>query len=168
MFMNNMYLTKVKKDWYMKDFRILLKSNKDFWKMDNEKLKAILIKINGNTNIQTLYSKHLDTNLNSNNNSYLEFSYTLKVELELFRFVIPHFIDTYNLNSNYGESVCNYNFYFPKENPNFKDNSIKFGINCIDNKNYFKINHIRINLENYNPKMHIEFWNDLKLKLSEL
>ncbi len=166
--MTNQYLTEKRKKWYMKDFYSLLKVERDFWKIDNSILKEILIEINENPNIQTLYSKYSDKNNPDDKSSYLTFAYTKKVELILFRNVIPHFIDFYNLKSSSNKSICNYDFFAPKENLNFDINSPKFGIKCTDDKNYFRINHIRLNLESYSSQTHKDFWDELKLKFSDL
>jgi len=166
--MTNKYLTKKRKEYYMIDFQNLLKFERDFWEVDNMDLKQILIDINQSPNIQTLYSKYSNKSNPNNNTSYLEFTYTSKIELTLFREIIPHFINYYNLNSTYYQSTCNYDFSLPKENNNFELDSPKFGINCTDDKDYFKINHLRIKLNSNMSKVHDDFWKDLKSKLTEL
>lgn len=166
--MGNKYLTKNKKNVYMDDFKNLLSLEIDFWKIDNQELKDILININKNQNIQTLYSKFVDKSNAFDCSSYLTFTYSKKVELNVFRFLVPFFVNEYNFNSNRIISRCNYDFYQPKINLNYEKKSKKFGAGCVDNIDYFKINHIKISLESSSLKIHNEFWKDLKIKFNEL
>ena len=166
--MNNQYLTTSRKEWYMNDFRNLLKINKEFWRIDNDELKNILSNINANEHIQTLYSKFINLKDLSDNSSYLVFGFSSEVELILFRNTIPFFIDNYNVDSSNCQSICTYEFFMPKENENYFENSAELGMKCTDDKNYFKLNHIRLNLQSGNRKSHTAFWNDLNSKLTDL
>lgn len=166
--MNNQYLTEYKKKIYMEDFKNLLLTDREFWKIDNDELKKILIHINTNPNIQTLYSKYTSSSKPTETSSYLTFAYSKKVELKIFRELIPFFMNNYNSNSTKYMSSCNYDFSLPKINLNFENKSEKFGIGCTDDINYFKINNIKINLESEFSKVHNDFWNDLKIKFNEL
>lgn len=166
--MNNQYLTKNRKETYMKDFNNLILLKKDFWEIDNLELKQILIDINKNPEVQTLYSKYSNSSNPNDTLSYLTFTYSKKIELKIFRNLIPFFINYYNLSSSRLVSTCDYDFYIPQNNKNFAPNSQKLGIKCTDDINYFKINHIKINLKSENTKNHINFWNDLRVKFDDL
>ncbi|ESU26568.1 hypothetical protein FLJC2902T_25400 [Flavobacterium limnosediminis JC2902] len=156
------YLDENLKKYYINDFNNLLKLEKYFWEIDNQTLKNVLCSINMNNSIQTLYSKY--SNSQKDKCSYITFCFTKNIELKLFREIIPYFIENYNFSDN----SCFYEFNFPKLNPNYEDNSIKFGIMCTDDIDYFNINHITITLESYNRKVHEDFWNDIKNKFVEI
>ncbi len=166
--MRNSYLNKIRKKSYMKDFNNLLELELDFWELDSPELKEILRNINTNDFIQTLYSQSMPQGNPGKKTSYLTFAYNASVELEVFRNIIPHFIQNYNYNSGSKYAVCWYNFSLPKENENYNKGSKKLGLASTDNKNYFMINHIHLNLECENFQIHTEFWNDLNLKLSTI
>ena len=166
--MNNIYLTKERKKWYMEDFQNVLKIEKELWQIDNVDLKNNLIKINQNRNIQSMYSKFIDVSKLTDKLSYLKFCYTKKIELKILRQVIPFFITKYNGEFDYFSSICDYDFFLPKINENFNENSSIHGMKCIDSKEYFKINHISLNLNTEKLDLHKEFWNDLTTKLYEL
>ncbi|MEI7596908.1 MAG: hypothetical protein WCK02_14255 [Bacteroidota bacterium] len=158
--MKNNYLNKSKKEYYMNDFNFLLKLKDDFWGLDKG-LKKILTHINCNENIQTLYSKFSQgKDANGNQLSYLEFCYTSKIELELFRNTIPFFINKYNTNSG---DKCYYLFNKPIKNENYIKHAIKTGLACLDDENYFLINNIGIYLNSNNIKTHKLFWKDIEL-----
>lgn len=164
--MNNIYLNPKLKTYYMEDFNKLIDIDRDFWKIENDFLKDRLLKINSNHNVQTLYSSFESQN-QDDWTSYLQFAFTKKVENKIFRVVIPELLIAYNLNDD-NECICYYNYYEPEINPNFKNRSEKFGMGCIDDKNYFKINRITIYLETYDNETRQNFWNDLEIALSEL
>jgi hypothetical protein len=162
--MQNIYLDKAKKKYYMDDFNALLNLTIEFWKLDNG-LKDILIKINTNENIQTLYSKRHGLNDFFDDDSYLMFSYYEEVELQLFRFILPDLILRYN---NRPKSTLYYVFSFPNVNSNFADSTNNLGLGCTDDKNYFFINHLSIYLKSSVLDIHNEFWIELEDKLSNL
>lgn len=163
----NIYLNKAKKKEYEKDFDLLLNYNQDFWQLDSG-VKEFLIKINSNQNIQTLYSKKHNLNDFNCKLSYLTFCYSKKIELRLFRIVLPELILKYN-NQKKGEGTSLYYiFSFPKTNDNCTNNSNQIGIGCADDNDYFNINHLTIYLTSYYLEVHNEYWNDLVDKLSIL
>lgn len=148
----------------MVDFNNLLDSEKEFWLIDDS-LKSHLIDINKNLQIQTLYSKLGLKNVNRDKTSYLEFAFSKNLELKLLREVIPELIYNYNTEN---ISVCTYDYSLPKKNPNFKEDSEKFGMGCTDDFDYFMINSIKINLNSHNKQTHKDFWIDIKNELSQL
>ena len=162
--MTNIYLTKQKKSYYSKDFESLLHCKDSEWGVDMQ-IKEILISINKNESIQTIYSKlnKFELNMIDNDLSYLEFCYSENIELELFRNTIPFFISKYNVDC---EAQCYYLFNKPEKNINYIENAEKTGLGCLDDINYFNINNIGIYLRSKNKKIHTHFWNDLKVKLS--
>jgi hypothetical protein len=85
--------------------------------------------------------------------------------LKIFREITPIF--TYDFNNGY-VSKFYYNFSFPRDNANFSKDSKVFGLNCIDDKNYFFINTIRFTLESGNKEMHEKFWIKIEENFSKL
>lgn len=167
--LRNQYLTKERKKWYLEDFKNLLKIDNPIWKIDSNELKEILIKINSNEYIQTLYSKEADSKKEIGDiESYLEFAYNSNIELKLFREIISYFIGKYNSNDAQFESTCNFEFKPPQENPNLKLSQYQIGLKCTDDINYFKINRIRLTINSYNPNICKEFWIDLISKLMDI
>ncbi|ARV15023.1 hypothetical protein [Polaribacter sp. SA4-12] len=167
--MRNQYLTKKRKEWYLVDFNNLLNIENPTWKIDSEELKKILIKINSNEYIQTLYSKQkLSKSELHDTTSYIEFTYNSRIELKLFREILCYFIEEYNYDRNGIQSICYFEFNLPKENPNYKKNSPQIGLKCTDDNDYFKINHIKLHINSMFQKVHIDFWNDLTLKINGL
>ncbi len=163
---NSIYLDDVAKDAYMDDFDLLLNNNtvNKFWQIDNDNLSRVLGKINKNRFIQTLYSKSYSHN---NNLSYLIFTYAQSVELEIFREILPLFMSTFNDEVNYHQSVCYYEFSYPKQNPNHTD-EVKLGIMCTDDPNYFNVNHITLSLKSELQEIHNQFLELLSDKLCVL
>lgn len=148
----------------MNDFSNLLNSEMEFWKLDEE-LKDALIHINSNGYIQTLYSKRHNLNNFNDEESYLKICYFQEVELQLFRFVLSDLVLNFNQRP---DTILYYDFSFPRENGNYSENSNNLGFGCTDNKDYFKINHISINLKSTDLDIHNDFWIDLENKLVNL
>lgn len=158
------YLNIRRKRIYMNDFRILLKCEIDFWRLD-QGLKDILTNINSNEYIQTIYSKRHNLNNFTDQVSYLKFCYYKEVELYLFRFILPDFVYTYNCKPN---TFLYYAFSLPSKNDNFIGHSNKLGLGCTDNKDYLNINHLVIYMDSPDLDTHNTFWNDLEAKLTYL
>ena len=161
----SIYLSEELKEYYMKDFNEkVLTCDDDFWDLD-EGLKELLININANPRVQTLYSKYLGNNFGSRK-SYLEFAYSKEIEQKLL-VNLQELTNKYTSNEeddNYAEDeTCKYKLCSPKENANADgDNSmsvIKLA-SAID-PNYFMVNHIEVTLNSYSPKKHQQFWTDL-------
>lgn len=163
--MEDIFLNPKLKDYYMEDFNNLLMMEEGFWALDNGFLKQKLIEINSNPNIQTLYSKY-GIQGPDDSESYIELAFTQNIELKIFRSILPNLIAKYSsITTNL--SNCYYRYSTPRDNGNFSIRD-KRGIGCLDNKDYFRINTIKIHLEAYNIKTKNEFWQDLALALSEL
>lgn len=151
----------------MDDFQNnVLTNEQDFWKLD-DKLNGILIEINRNNNIQSLYSKFYNGSFESIPDiSYLTFCYTRKVELLIFRRLIPGLLVRQNRN---GYSALNYIFNEPRVNPEYDSQSTcMINLGCLNNPNYYKINHICIQFFSGRLKYHTEFWDDIKEELLKL
>lgn len=163
----NKYLTPKRKEYYLIDFEEnVLKYTGNTWGIDNG-IRNILIEINKNSNVQTLYSKKcqfIPTNLNFE--SYLMISYSKNIELNLFRDTIQSF-DFY-----FGDNIdCKFTHLFlgPKTNSNcLIDGHTILGLGCTDNKDYFDINTIRFKIDSMIPNYHDDFWNKLCDKLSKI
>jgi len=157
--MDDIFLNAQLKAFYMEDFNNLINSDREFWRIDNEFLKEKLIAINSNPQVQTLYSKCELQGLTSEE-SYLEFAFCEPMELKIFRSILPEMLLHFN---SFGreESNCYYRYSKPGANPNYKPNSEKFGMRCVDDEDYFKINSIKICLKTINSETKKEFWNEL-------
>jgi hypothetical protein len=165
--MDDIYLTGSIKRKYMDDFinNVLPFSKIDFWKLD-EGLPHILTGINSNKYIQTIYSKRASfNNPEKHSLSYLEFCYAVKIELCLFREVIPSLFLEINLDP---EARLYYLFDLPRSNPNYSKGSKPIGLGCIDDEKYFFINTIKINLESKFNETHSDFWGRLEKTLSQV
>lgn len=165
----NVYLTSKFKLKYMEDFNLnVLNCKNDIWKIDDF-LKDCLIKINENRNIQTLYSKRFNykkEEVSIDYNSYIKFCFTKKVEIKILRQLVSNLICIFKLNDNV---KVYYTYDFPKENYNFSfTKDCVIDLDCINNKDYFKINHITLEIKSENLKEHEKFWNYLTEQLSSL
>ena len=165
--MNDIYLTKELKEYYLDDFvRNLIPCANPSWKLDGNLLSS-LKKINVNPNIQTLYSKRSSFTNPIDNSSYLEFTYFREVELVIFREIFPPFVTIFN-DGSYG-TKCIYAFNPPMDNSVFSettDSSCLIG--CRVNPDYFRVNHVKITLEANDPNLHEKFWKRLEEELSAL
>lgn len=162
--MLDIYLDKAKKKTYMESFHALLNCKLDFWQLDPG-LQDIMIHINENEYVQTLYSKKHGLNDFNGHDSYLKFCYYKEIELHLFRIIIPDLILSYNCRP---DTCLYYDFYIPETNGNTKDNDNKLGLACTDDKDYFYINHLAIFLQSPDLEIHNDFWKDIEEKLSNL
>jgi hypothetical protein len=158
-----LYLTSDLKKYYLEALNETKNSENEFWKIESG-IENHLTKINENENVQTLYSKCAENSKNFLTESYLVIAFTKKVELTIFRKTLPFFMFRYN---DY-DSNCNYIFNEPyfREDENGKPRVLN--LKCVDDSNYFNINHIRITLNEGSLDLHKRFWNDLTEKLTEL
>lgn len=164
--MKSIYLTKTRKKRYMDDFvnKVLPFNALKFWALD-EGLPEILSNINSNNNIQTLYSKRPSFDKTGRQNlSYLEFCYRKEIELSLFRDIIPSLFLDIDLNP---EDRLYYLYHFPGTH-SYCSSETSIGLGCIDDKKYFFINSIKINLESEIQSAHNHFWLNLEKKLSRI
>lgn len=150
----------------MKDFNNLLMMEEGSWALDNGFLKEILISINSNPNVQTLYSKY-GIQGPDDSESYIEFAFSQNIEIKIFRSILPSLIETYG-SIGMNLSNCYYRYSTPRVNANYRMRDDKTGMGCRDDEDYFKINTIKIHLETYNITTRNEFWEDVVLALSEL
>lgn len=161
---DDFYLNQERKSYYMEDFKNLLSYNdSDFWAIDNDTLRNILININQNENLQTLYSKSLDSDANSylvSCNSYLVVAYAKEVKEKLNKSLVE-IQDFFG-----GEAIVEVELP-QKENPNTKGAKL-FGIACIDDIGYFNIHCFKIELKSKNIASHKKFWQLLEKSLSTL
>ncbi|MEY3498420.1 MAG: hypothetical protein RL308_89 [Bacteroidota bacterium] len=155
------------KDYYMKDFtENVLTYDSEFWELD-EGLKEILIKINVNENVQTLYSKRYSSGKHMNEHeSYLMFTYSSNVEQKLFKELIPEITTKYSCGIGYDNTTCFYTFTYPEKESN--NNASNINLACIKDGNYFNVNHIKMYLQSYSLEKHDEFWDDITRMLVSL
>lgn len=148
----------------MSDFNsnVLLQTD-EFWGLDDG-VKDHLIKINNNSHVQTLYSKKRQfKEWIEMFGSYLEFTYTKDVELKIFREILPFFLACYNTLE---QSKFSYMFLPP--NVSAEKEKVNLNMGCLNDKNYFNVNKLKLELESDNKDTHDKFWADLGKKLGEL
>lgn len=165
--MEDIYLSKDMKKKYMEDFikNVLHYDKDDIWKLDAG-LEEILVSINKNPYIQSLYSrKDSFAQIDFLHESYIELCYSRYVELRLFREIIPSF--NYDFNKDF-QSVFYYQFNYPRPNPNYSQRSVPSGLGCLEDENYFRINTLRLTLESPIKSIHEKFWTRIKNSLSVL
>lgn len=163
--MKNIYLTKRSKKKYMSDFlnNVLKYKGMESWRLDPG-LDDILGSVNRNPHIQSLYSRKDSFSEHGYlHESFLEFCYSRTVELKLLREVIPSF--SYDFIREF-KSNFYYQFSYPRMNPNFVHGASIFGMGCIDDPDYFRINTIRLTLESPIRSIHQRFWTRLEASLS--
>ena len=145
-----MYLTPELKAYYQKDFteNVLPCTDKN-WKLHKD-LGDLLIQINKNDNIQTIYSKKSDRSAEA---SYLYFSANKVGEKQLIELAIK-------LTNQVKDS---YFMIMPPNNKGFGDERVVMG--CNTNKDFFNVKVFAFQVDSKNLKDHKQFWNILKESL---
>ncbi|HLV40232.1 hypothetical protein [Xanthomarina sp.] len=164
--MTDIFLNEKLKASYMQDFNSLLKNDVKFWEIDTEFLKEKLININDNKNIQTIDCRY-GIQGPDDSSSYLTFAFTKQVELNIFRSILPELLRDFNINSA-EQSTCFYQYSKPRDNRNHNPKSKIYGMSCRDNKDHYRINAIRINLDTLDDAIKKRFWTEISLLLSGL
>lgn len=158
---SNFYLTEQHKSKYMLDFEKVRSSK--FWPLDDG-IESFLVNINSNSNIQTLYSKKCQCNNWADNKSYLEFCYSEKCEQIIFRKVIPELLFIFSKD----DDKFLYSYSLPSRNANYKEGKQEVGIGCIDDKEYFLINHFKFEFFSEEKEKHDNFWIHISNTLSKI
>ena len=160
-----LYLTEKLKEYYLQDFQRLLNyCDSDFWDID-EGIKESLILINSNPNIQTLYSKiftHRDDSISLETTSYLEITYTKHIESKLL--AVLEEIKSAFLSRNLEVTL---NKLEPADNSNYNPKT-RIQLACVTDQDYFRITHVRIEIDSNGVKDHDLFWSKLTSKLPPL
>ncbi|WP_372937536.1 hypothetical protein [Seonamhaeicola sp.] len=159
--MNDLYLNNEIKEFYKNDFENSLSSKDDFWKIETP-LVNFLTKINSNDGVQTLYSKYWKGD--AFRNSYLVFCYKIDLENKLFKEIVPRILSKFN---ELNKCSCIYKFNYPRNNENYNPKR-KLGFSCTDNKDHFRINHIKLDIKSRDISKHNEFWNSISKELMNL
>jgi hypothetical protein len=147
--MSEKRLTQELKNYYMQDFNDnVLSCTDNFWKID-DRLKNLLIKINKNKNVQTLYSRRRNDANDSNVGSFL------------WIHIAPNVSDD-KLNKFIRECKANISmfaidFFEHKHLVQNLDMSVK--MNCVNDKKYYKNGAIIIEMISPEQFEHDKFWN---------
>jgi len=157
----DIYLTPELKEYYMKDFNEnVLTCQHESWRLDAA-VADLLIQINDNSHIQSLYSKCCGRPVftSDGNESYLEFAYSKEFEakiIEDFQGILAKYVSQ-------KYQKCTLELSAPKENSNWRFNDVESPIKmaCLTDKNYFMINHFEITFQGSTPDKHLQFWDDL-------
>lgn len=160
--MKDIFLTKALKKIYLEDYLKAIDLENEFWRIEDFLIQKLNL-INSNSQIQTLYSKYGGDEILFNK-SYLVFCYTKEVEEKIFKIVIPKITSKF---SDLPKSICTYKFEYPRANENYKGDVIS-EISCTDNKEHFRINHIRLELKSRRKDIHQKFWDFISQELSVL
>ncbi len=156
-------ITKEKKQEYMKDFneKVLTCTDK-YWAIDAG-LKEILIKINSNPNVQTLFSRRYfkgkKWDLHFKHTSYLAYTIVdgvnLEKILELPQYLSNKFGQKFRCISSEGESF-------------FSNSSGKIQMGCLDNSEYFNVAHNMLLFKSKLESEHDIFWKEVELYLTSV
>ncbi|TAI48991.1 hypothetical protein [Flagellimonas allohymeniacidonis] len=162
--MTRHYLDIGLKKYYDRAYQEVKTSGNVFWSLD-EGLAPFLEEINSNEHIQTIYSKRGPYMGGFKLYSYVAIAYSQKVELSLFRNVIPIFISKYN---ELRDGECIYEYRKPYKREDKEKDVEVLDLMCIKDPNYFNVHHIRLELKGIGHNTHNEFWVDLAKYLSEI
>lgn len=166
------FLTPELKNSYMRDFNEnVLTCTHSQWKLD-EGVKDILIEINKNSNIQTLYSKrnqgapsrgtHPKKLFKASNwVSYLVLTISEQIPLNDFLPFEKHCI------KKYGNKFI---LIASRQAEPISDDLIKLPVymSCTKNKEHWNICNIWISIDSKNVNDHNEFWSDIEKYLTQL
>ncbi len=157
--MKDIHLTPQLKAYYMKDFTENVLACDNDWKLDQD-LADLLVEINRNSNVQTLYSKRYNQQKRfADDESYIMFAYTEQVEQKLFKRIIPEITSKHCFSEGFDETACYYTFTYPVSESENLESGI--GLGCTNDKDYFNISRIRIYLISHDIEKHKEFWGDV-------
>lgn len=136
------FLTKALKEKYMEDFNTnVLTSTDDYWAIDNG-IREILIEINKNAKVQTIYSKN---NSNFDGVSYLmlsiDRSYLNKIK---------------KLEKKLTQKSKNYKFAVNE--PSQFENDVTEKMGCNDDKDYFNVSVFSFFCMSHDLNEHTYFW----------
>jgi hypothetical protein len=148
-----MYLTTELKAYYMQDFnKNVLNCQDDFWKLDDN-LRDLFIKINKNQNVQTLYSRRMNTTTDPNKVSMLWILYSAKTSIKTFKAFKKEI--TKSVPSFRG----GYNYHLHTD----FDNKVKMG--CMNDKKYFKHGALMLTMKSQDLNEHKLFWDIIEKHL---
>lgn len=158
------FLTAEKKVYYMNDFNNnVIPCNDKFWEI-SPSLKSILIKINENPKIQSLYSHRKDFTDSLSDDSSLTITYTKDLHTKLNDSILPEIKDQFNKD---GQELVSTFFRGPIEKkPAMASEGCKLASRT--DPNYWKINHLRIDIKTNDQSIDDEFWTTLQNTLFEI
>jgi hypothetical protein len=165
--MMDIYLDKESKAYYMTDFnQNVLGCSDDSWKLD-EGLEPMLKTINRNAKVQTLYSqKHYPGKRDNTDENYIRFAFAQELEEKLLKDVVPRITSNYSLHL--VNCVCSYQYIKASERFNHKKDHVTSSMGCRADKDYFRVNTIKISMTSYDYDRILKFWEDITSELSQL
>jgi hypothetical protein len=147
-----MYLTPELKKYYMQDFNDnVLTCTDDFWKLDDN-LRDLLIKINKSQNVQTLYSRRMNSTQDPNKVSMLYVLYSVKTPIKTFKAFKKEIQKVPSFRGG----------YVHKLNVEM-DMSINMG--CMNDKKYFNKGALMLTMMSEDLKEHELFWSIIEKHL---
>jgi len=163
--MTNIFLTPDLKKYYMNDFtKNVLTCEDEFWGI-SKGIRDILISVNENPKVQSMYSHKQTFNDWGLKPSYIDFAFTQDIELTIFRDIIPYFQASYNTDDG---NKFNYYYSYPKSDDDVKEKSGTNDLAACTDKDYWKINNIRFELKTKSKDIDNRFWLDIQAKLAGL
>ncbi len=158
----SIYLNPELKAYYMADFDYLLNSvEDDFWKIDSG-LTELLVRINQNEGLQTLYSKKIQDVKTDflNPISYLRLAFVPDLEKPVQQICIEliQALDGREAQVNVSPEDGLENRIYKADSP----------MGCKNNPDYFKVKHFYIELRSEQEELHHRFWQMLEEKLLAL
>ena len=149
----------------MDDFNTkVLTCTDDFWGISSG-LKDILIAINENPKVQSLYSHKETSDEWIPKPSYIVLAFTQDIELTIFREIIPYFQTCFNADN---DCRFNYLYSYPIVKDKVKETNGANDLASLTDKEYWRINNIRFELTSNAKDINDKFWRDIQTKLSEL
>ena len=141
-----MYLTPELKEYYQKDFtENVLTCTDDFWKLDDN-LRELLININKSQNVQTLYSRRMNSTQDANKVSMLYVMYSVKTPIKIFKAFKKEIQKVPSFRGGYANKLN-------------VDMDMNVNMGCMNNKNYFKHGVLMLTMKSEDLKEHELFWN---------
>jgi hypothetical protein len=163
--MSNIFLSPDLKKYYMDDFtKNVLTCTDEFWGISND-IKDILIKVNENQKVQSIYSHKQTFNDWGMKPSYIDIAFTQDIELTIFRDIIPYFQACYNTDDH---NKFNYYYSYPKSDEDVKEKNGTNDLASRTDKDYWKINNIRFELTTNSKDVDDKFWQDIQAKFAGL
>lgn len=153
------YLDSKLKKYYLDGLKEASNHSDRFHCLDDNVISH-LNKININDSIQTIYSKRKGLNKHYDSESYLWFCY-----VEALETVLKNQVEQWFENECFRDSV---EFTFELQSYNKNYDGTVHGLKCLDDKDYFRVNHVQIHLFSHELIHHQRFWEILADRLSGL
>jgi hypothetical protein len=154
----NFYLTAGKKIYYLDALNYIKDCPDKSWRLDDD-VEEWLNMINLNQHVCSMYSKRGKNKIGTGMESYLILCYTKHAEIFVTK-ELPHSLRTLYQN----ERFCEFNSTITQAYLQNEDENVEAYLKYINDKEYWNVNHVRLQLLGGHPDKHKLFW----IRLSEL